>query len=256
MPIRIAVVNNSTLLTNAEITSALPNLQIQIDRDFTPVWGIPATLSFTTPTITDWQLVIFDNVTQANLLGYHEMTMTGMPIGYVFMNHSRSANIPWTIIASHEILEMLVDPAVNLSVLTESSPYQQPDESWLYAYEICDPVQDKSLAYSINGTQVSDFVYPSWFESFWGPFGTQFNYNNSIFFPFQLQSGGYISVNIISSNDGWQELAGYQQISPIADISDPDDDNQKENKKNRKDRLMKRKHRRLLKSNLRRRSLK
>lgn len=252
MTITIAVVNQSTLLSNAAITASLPKLQIQIDRDFKPVWGVGATLTFPSgvPASTDWQLVILDDYASANELGYHEMTLSGMPIGYVFMDNAINNSIPWTVVASHEILEMIIDPATNLSVLTESSPYQQPGETWLYAYEICDPVQDVSLAYSIDGYMVSDFVYPSWFQSFWSPFGTQFNYQNTIFFPFQLQSGGFIAVNLIESNDGWQELYGYS----LKKIKDQDDKELNPEERRRK-RMKKRKHRRLLKSTQRRRSL-
>lgn len=223
MSINIAVVNQSTTLTNTQISDVLPNLQTQLTNDFTPVWGIPATLSFPTgsPANSDWQLVILDNYSQANVLGYHEMTISGMPIAYVFMDNCVANNIPWTVAASHEILEMVADPAINLSVVTDSSPYQQPGDVWVYAYEVSDPVQDVSLAYSINGTMVSDFVYPTWFQSFWSPFSTQFNHQNTIMFPFQLQSGGSIEINVIDTNaGGWQTLYGDTVISPVNGESD------------------------------------
>lgn len=223
MSINIAIVNQSTTLSNSAISTALPNLQAQLDDDFTPVYGIPATLSFPSgsPASTDWQLVILDTYSQANVLGYHEMTLSGMPIGYVFMSNNTSNNVPWTVTASHEILEMLSDPAINLSVVTDSSPYQQPNEVWVYAYEIADPVQDVSLAYSKNGTMVSDFVYPTWYQSFWSPFGTQFSHGNTIMFPFQLQSGGAIMVNVIDQTmGGWQVLYGSTVMTPVANDTD------------------------------------
>lgn len=210
MVINISIINQSTQLSNTVIQAAIPDLQTQITRDFFPVWGVNAQLVFTTgtPPQNNWQLIILDSYSQANVLGYHETTIVGLPIGYVFLNNSAQANVPWTVTASHELLEMLGDPDINLSVLTDNSPYQTSDETWLFAYEICDPVQDVSLAYMINSTKVSDFVYPSWFESFWQPFSTQFDYSNNLFVPFQVGSGGYAEVNQVTSNNGWQTLAG------------------------------------------------
>lgn len=218
MSINIAVVNQSTSLTSSALSTALPNLQSQLTNDFLPVWGIPATLSIPSgsPASTDWQLVILEDFAQANVLGYHEMTLSGMPIAYVFMDNCIANNIPWTVAASHELLEMVADPAINLSVVTDASPYQQPSEIWVYAYEIADPVQDVSLAYSINGTMVSDFVYPTWFQSFWSPFGTQFSRGNTVMFPFQLQTGGSALINVIDkSMGGWQVLFGSSVMSNV-----------------------------------------
>ena len=64
--------------------------------------------------------------------------------------------------ASHELLEMLVDPDINMAVLVHPTP----NESKLYAYEVCDACQDDSFGYDIDGVTVGDFVYPAYFESF------------------------------------------------------------------------------------------
>ena len=37
----------------------------------------------------------------------------------------------------------------------------------LYAYEVCDACEADQFGYDIDGVLVSDFVFPSWFESFW-----------------------------------------------------------------------------------------
>jgi hypothetical protein len=53
-------------------------------------------------------------------------------------------------------------------------------------------------------------VYPTWFQSFWDPFATQFNKQNTIIIPFQLQSGGYIPTMDVTNpgSVGWQNLYG------------------------------------------------
>jgi hypothetical protein len=52
---------------------------------------------------------------------------------------------------------MLVDPAINLMTTG-------PDLKTVYACESADPVEDSS--FPVNGIQLSDFVYPSYFEAF------------------------------------------------------------------------------------------
>jgi len=49
----------------------------------------------------------------------------------------------------------------------------------LYAYEVCDACQAKEFGYRIDGTLVSDFVYPAWFESFRKKGSTQFEWLKS-----------------------------------------------------------------------------
>ena len=64
----------------------------------------------------------------------------------------------WTITASHECLEMLADPYIDLSVFAMATD----TTGTLYAYEICDAVEAEQ--YDVDGVPVSDFVTPAWFE--------------------------------------------------------------------------------------------
>jgi hypothetical protein len=43
--IQVAVINTSTVLTDDQVQAAVPALQIQVHRDFAPVWGIDADLT-------------------------------------------------------------------------------------------------------------------------------------------------------------------------------------------------------------------
>jgi hypothetical protein len=68
--------------------------------------------------------------------------------------------------------------------------------------------EDDSYGYLINGILVSDFVYPTWFESFRATNSTQFDHMSVINTPLQLAKGGYIGVFAIPSITGWtQRLA-------------------------------------------------
>jgi len=71
---------------------------------------------------------------------------------------------------------MLADPDSNLVA------YRQLNNRKLvlHAYEVCDPCEDDSYGYKIDGVLVSDFVYPSWFESFHKGASTRFDHGRHI----------------------------------------------------------------------------
>ena len=101
---------------------------------------------------------------------------------------------------------MLGDPAINLNALYMTAfDVNQPVVGRLYAYEVCDPCEADQDGYDINGVLVSDFVYPSWFESF-RQAGTQFDQRLRITAPFELLGGGYAMVYDMTSGTGWQQI--------------------------------------------------
>jgi hypothetical protein len=203
--IQISVINESTVLADADVVPVVAALQKQVTNDFGPVWGTTATLSIvpkgTQPPSGNWWLVLLDDSDQANALGYHDLTTEGLPIGKVFAASDLKAGTSWTVTASHELLEMLGDPNINLTVFVESSN----TAGILYAYEVCDACEDDSVGYQVDNVLVSDFVYPSWFESFRTEGSTQFDRMNRIQTPFQLLVNGYIGIFNVISGSGWQQ---------------------------------------------------
>jgi len=199
----IAIINECSVLTDDQIIPVVAALQIQVSRDFLPAWGIDAKLTFVpkgqNPPADAWWIAILDNSDQAGALGYHDLTDQGLPIGKVFAATTMQYDGKWTVAASHELLEMLGDPDINLTVFVE-----QGRGGVLYAYENCDAVEDDSLGYDINGVTVSDFVFPSWFETFRtiGPF----DFCNKVDKPLQLLAGGYIGAYDIRRGSGWTQL--------------------------------------------------
>ena len=202
--IKIAVMNSSTVVTDDEVKKLIPALQTQVTRDFGPVWGLDAGLRFVSgkskPSPKEWWLAILDNSDQAGALGYHDLTTEGLPLSKVFAKSDMQYGEQWSVTASHELLEMLADPNINLTVFEETGSGGR-----LYAYEVCDACEAEDFGYKIGDILVSDFVYPSWFESF-RKTGTQFDYMNKIKKPFQLLKGGYIGVYDVNSGSGWTQL--------------------------------------------------
>jgi len=203
--IKISVINESTVLADADVVPVVAALQEQVSSDFLPVWGVDAELSIvpknSQPPAGSWWLVLLDDSDQANALGYHDLTSESLPIGKVFAASDLKAGTSWTVTASHELLEMLGDPNINLTVFVQNSN----TAGTLYAYEVCDACEDDSLGYSINNILLSDFVYPAWFESFRPEGSTQFDRMNKIHTPFGLLTNGYIGVFNVSSGSGWQQ---------------------------------------------------
>jgi len=203
--IQISVINESTVIADADVNPVVVALQKQVTNDFRPFWGTDAVLNIvpkgSQPPTGSWWLVILDDSDQANALGYHDLTSEGLPIGKVFAASDLKAGTSWTVTASHELLEMLGDPNINLTVFVQNSN----TAGMLYAYEVCDACEDDSLGYQIDNVLLSDFVYPSWFESFRAEGSTQFDRMNKIQNPFQLLAGGYIGVFNVTAGSGWTQ---------------------------------------------------
>lgn len=202
----ITITNQSTVVNAADFANTVSALGIQVQRDFKPVWGVDATLLTASLPPGAWELIFFDNADQAGALGYHDLTSTGLPLGKVFAKTALDSGSSVSVTASHELMEMLVDPDINLTAEvddTEGVPAK------FYAYEVCDAPEDDSYGYQINGVLVSDFVYPAYFESWRPASSTQFDFQNHITQPFQILTNGYLSVlDLGNLSAGWQQING------------------------------------------------
>src|SRR5438132_14337904 len=116
--IQIAILNNSTVVDDAMAATATAALQRQVSEHFAPLWGVDARLTYmgkgVLPPTGSWWLQIVDDAAQAVYLGYHDLTTDGLPLGFVFAATDIRLGYSWTVTASHELLEMLGDPDINL----------------------------------------------------------------------------------------------------------------------------------------------
>jgi hypothetical protein len=157
---RIAVINESTAIADADVHKMLPAFKSQWNQDLDPVWGVgTGDFAFVpkghTPATGTWWVVFLDNSNQADALAYHDLTNEGLPISKVFVKSIQDEKSSLSVGATHEICEMAVDPWLN-------SAYQDA-HGVFWAGEICDPVEDDQYGYLINGVLVTDFVTPNWF---------------------------------------------------------------------------------------------
>jgi hypothetical protein len=203
--VNLALINASSVLTDTDISNAIPSFNTQLTRDFGPIWGAEAHIRFIGKNKTIpkgyWWISILDDSDTANALGYHDLTDEGNPLGKVFAKTDIDNGYNWTITATHEILEMIIDPSINLVAFIEEGKYAGK----LFAYEVCDACEADQYAYDIKGTKVSDFVTPDYFEWFHTK-KTGFDFQNKIRAPFALLPGGYMSYYDIKTGDGWQMI--------------------------------------------------
>ncbi len=183
----LALVSLTSKVSAADLAKTSAALQKQATRDFGPIWGIQATVdSF--PDLKSlplgyWPIIISDNIHQEGAAGFHT-DKNHQPYSLVQYDDS------WQLTCSHEMLEMLADPYGNRLVASKSI---QPDQGKVnYLVEVCDPCEDASFAYSINGILVSDFYTPNYFDP-QKVNGIRYSFTGSLTEPREIKKNGYLS---------------------------------------------------------------
>lgn len=206
---RLALVNRSTLYPDARVNALAIALQLQVSNALASTWGIDAEIvpvtTDKTPPASIMQLILLDDQAQAQYLGFHYQAPDGTPQGVILVAEDQKYGVPDGATASHELCELLLDPAIN--------SFRQAPNGDLYIQELCDAVNGRvyqSDAGHEDGSPIylADFVLPSWFYGQGQPpytwmekeFGAK-----PIKAPFGLAPGGYISV---LRNGVWVNLAG------------------------------------------------
>lgn len=193
----IACFNNATVALGVDFDALIAAMQEYVTTYVAPVWGTPAKLIKTKGFQKGaWAMVFLDDADQPGALAYHDLTPDGLPVSKVFVKTTLDDNQLVSVSASHELVEMLVDPAINMMTTG-------PDPKATYAYESADPVEESS--FPVNGIQMSDFVHPSYFEVFRKPKSVLFDHMGLVTKPFQIMKGGY---QIIMKNGKESQIFG------------------------------------------------
>jgi len=170
----ISVINRTHgALSDAEIQRVLRAVNRQVGYDFQPHWHRAAELRLEGGTggyrenamPSDMRgegiLYLMSRVSVRDALGYHDRNYRGIPCGFVFTELAKKLDEPWSATFSHEVLELIGDPEVNLLV---RGPHPTDRRRQVFHWhEMCDAVQDEH--YLIDGVTVSNFVLPLYFTS-------------------------------------------------------------------------------------------
>ena len=181
------------VVKDEDLARIIPAVQRQVSEHFRPVWGVGAQLVLADGRAPRhaYQINVYDKARSKDdedYLGYH-YSPNGYPVTSIFAKDdiAKDGNISVTL--SHEVLEMIVDPACNLYA-NRSAGVGRPQR--IYFYEVCDAVQCQH--YKINGVEVCDFIYPEWFEDNWPARSRRFDHLGLIEAPFQILPGCYADV--------------------------------------------------------------
>ena len=170
----ISVINLSNgLVKDATLQHAIRAVNRQIAEDFQPYWGFGARLRLegksglgrASVEAADMRgdAVLYVRVTpkKTDVDGFHSQNFAGIPYGFVYLDVSKKLKEDWTVTLSHEALELLADPELNL--LVQGPHPKEPDRQVFHWFEMCDAVQNET--YVVDGVRVSNFVLPLYFTS-------------------------------------------------------------------------------------------
>jgi len=191
----IAILNQSTLVTNADAAAMTQAIASQVRLDAAPLWDrAPAAVIFYTDPgavpATAHGIAIVDTIQNEpqGVLGFHTEDQGGKLWGIVAArpeldNGAKTTTGDWSVssVLSHEVLEMFIDPNCNL--------WANDGKGKAYSFEVCDPVEAPS--YEVSGVSVSNFVTPSWFDPL-APAGAQFDKLGLLTKAFTILKGGYV----------------------------------------------------------------
>src|ERR1035438_8038672 len=193
----IACFNKAQTPLGFKLADLVAAMQVYVDKYVAPAWGTPAKLVESKDFIKGaWAMVFLDTADQKGALAYHDLTPDGLPESKIFVKTTLDNKELVSVSASHELVEMLVDPATNLMTTG-------PDPKTIYAYESADPVE--ALDFDVRGMRMSDFVYPAYFEDFHKTGSVQFDHMNKVRKPFQILADGY---QIVFRHGKWTQDCG------------------------------------------------
>lgn len=182
---RIVVIDRSTTENHAALERWVAAIDAQVRYHVCPAWSthrVPVELGEVVLD-GDWPVYLLDNADVAGALGYHDVDPHGNPYGRVFTKTTRADGLTVSSVISHEVIEAVVDPHVNMWA-------ENPHDGKLYALEACDPVESDNYIY--RGVEVSNFVWPEYFEL--PTSAVRFDERKKLRAPFTMSAGGYLIV--------------------------------------------------------------
>lgn len=207
--IQVGLVDTTGKLDPELVQSVAAALNIQVMRDLPQFWNVQATVSYLPDTSSlpagVWPVRLLHSLPPGE--GGVHMDEHNQPYAKVIANPGSNE---WTIDASHETLEMLVDPYGNrlqtstAIAIDGSKGVKDTTGQFNYLVEACDPCEADQFAYSIQGVAVSDFITPHFYDPVVTP-GTRYSFTGAIKAPRQLLKGGYISFIDLETNE-WEQI--------------------------------------------------
>jgi hypothetical protein len=209
LPTQIGLVDLTGEAEPATLTAVAAALNIQVTRDLPQFWSVSATVDYlpNPHRIPQgvWPVQLVKSLPPGEG-GYH-MTKHKQPYAKVIFTPGSEE---WTVDASHEIVEMLVDPfgsrlQPSLSIQIVNDQIVDGDGKFEYLVEACDPCEADAYTYTIDGISVSDFITPHFYDPH-ATTGARYSFTGAIQRPRGILPGGYISWTDPSTGEMQQIL--------------------------------------------------
>jgi len=228
LPEHVAIVSLTKEVPLPDLLQVAAAVQKQVTRDFSPLWGIDATVDafadlYSVP--SDYRhVVLFGAVSElpnrlrgllgkqqaeglleaigsGEIEGLHLTALTRQPFSLV------SAAGAWPLTVSHETLEMLADPYGN-RLVAAAHPIDRTRRV-CYLLEVCDPCL--STYYTVNGVPVSDFYTPRYFDPVRVD-SVRYSFTGAIEAPLEILERGYLSWIDPRDSSLYQLIAGKRPV--------------------------------------------
>jgi len=196
LPTKIGLVDMTGEVDAQTMTAVAAALNIQVTRDLPQFWSVNATVAC----LPDhrkvpqgvWPIQLVKTLPPGEG-GFH-MTRNKQPYAKVIFTPGSEE---WSVDASHELIEMLVDPfgsrlQTSTSIQIVDGAIVDGDGKFEYLVEACDPCEADPYTYTIDGISVSDFITPHFYDLAATP-GSRYSFTGAIQKPRQILPGGYIS---------------------------------------------------------------
>ncbi len=156
---QVVLVNHSSMvIPRSALRDVAAALSTQVNRDLLPEWKMSAAVAAGAPDAAlpegAWPINIVDRPVGG--LGIH-LDHNGQPYAQVM------ATPDWSITASHELLEMLVDPFGRQFKAGRDITPGAGNQRANYLVEVCDPCE--VYTYDVEGVRVSDFVSHAYYDA-------------------------------------------------------------------------------------------
>jgi hypothetical protein len=184
---QIALVAKVKQIAFTEVARVAAAVQKQILRDLAPMWDLRASVA-AFPSLKDipfgyWPVVVLDDLHAPGASGHH-LDKDGRPFALVEYGPT------WSLAASHECLEMAIDPSGARQVSGPSPLSAQGEVGFLL--EACGPSADAQFGYTVDGVLVSDFCTPQFFDCNAGG-AVRYSFTGAIGKPLETLKNGYLS---------------------------------------------------------------
>jgi hypothetical protein len=188
-------------------------LNVQVTQHAAPAWNLQATVSsYASPELVPVGAIpiVIMKSPQGGVEGCHKW-QSGQGSAVV----SWAPNGDWSVAASHEIIETLVDPTLEATKTGPDPDSAAGSGTVEFLVEVCDPCIGTTYQVLPGAfIEVSDFCLPAYYaQGGYGPF-TRCGQSLNLWMPGALVSlTGYLTW---SKPDGWRQLSGGSITGPVS----------------------------------------